>query len=196
MTVLTAEVNCEKLEKVLITDDDDGTTALITGISGFVGRHLVEYIKENHPDVEIHGIVRWRSSQNNLDAKLHMGDLNDISSLRLILREVKPDIIFHLAAQSYVDMSFRAPADTLKTNVVGTCNLLEAVKELKEGYGYDPIIHICSSSEVYGQVKEEELPITEENQFRPASPYAVSKVGEDMLALQYHLSWGLRTIRT
>jgi GDPmannose 4,6-dehydratase/GDP-4-dehydro-6-deoxy-D-mannose reductase len=108
------------------------------------------------------------------------------------LDEVKPERIFHLAAQSYVTTSFAAPADTLQTNVIGTVNLLDAVKILKLA----PLIHICSSSEVYGQVEEDELPIKETNMFRPASPYAVSKVGEDMIALQYFLSYGLKTIRT
>ena len=85
---------------------------------------------------------------------------------------------------------------TLQTNVIGTCNLLEAIKELKIAADYDPIVHICSSSEVYGQVKEEEVPITEDVPLRPASPYAVSKVGEDRLAFQYWLSWQIKTITT
>lgn len=175
--------------------------ALITGITGFVGSHLAEYILEHHPDVEVSGLVRWRSPMQNIEAiidkvALHHGNLQDFPSLKSILAEHKPDVIFHLAAQSYVDFSFVAPIDTLATNVVGTCNLLEVVRQLKQSAGYDPIIHICSSSEVYGQVREDEVPITEENPLRPASPYAVSKVGEDMLALQYWLSWKIRTIRT
>ena len=117
-------------------------------------------------------------------------------SLRRLLAEFRPDFIFHLAAQSYVDFSFIAPVDTLETNVVGTCNLLEVVRQLKDEQGYDPVIHICSSSEVYGQVRADEVPITEDNPLRPASPYAVSKVGEDMLALQYWLSWQIKTIRS
>src|SRR5262249_8408196 len=92
----------------------------------------------------------------------------------------------------YVTTSFVAPADTLHTNVIGTLNLLDAVRWAE----IDPAIHICSSSEVYGQVTAEEVPIAETNPFRPASPYAVSKVGEDMIALQYHLSYGLKVIRT
>jgi GDP-mannose 4,6-dehydratase len=95
-----------------------------------------------------------------------------------------------------VDFSFVAPVATLQANVIGTANLLEAVRQLKADSGYDPVIHICSSSEVYGQVKEDEVPIKEDNPFRPASPYAVSKVGEDMLAFQYWLSWKVKTIRT
>ncbi len=175
--------------------------ALITGITGFVGSHLAEYILEHHPEVEVSGLVRWRSPRQNIEAiqqriHLHQGNLQDFPSLKSILAGHKPDIIFHLAAQSYVDFSFVAPIDTLETNVVGTGNLLEVVKQLKQSDGYDPVIHICSSSEVYGQVKEDEIPITEDNPLRPASPYAVSKVGEDMLALQYWLSWKIRTIRT
>jgi GDP-mannose 4,6-dehydratase len=175
--------------------------ALITGITGFVGSHLAEYILEHHPKVEVSGLVRWRSPKQNIEAimdriVLHQGNLQDFPSLKSILAEHKPDVIFHLAAQSYVDFSFIAPIDTLQTNVVGTGNLLEVVKQLKQSAGYDPVIHICSSSEVYGQVKKDEIPITEDNPLRPASPYAVSKVGEDMLALQYWLSWKIRTIRT
>jgi GDP-mannose 4,6-dehydratase len=124
------------------------------------------------------------------------GDLTDIPSIKTILEKEKPDVIFHLAAQSYVPYSFSAPITTLETNIIGTCNLLEAVKELKIHHDYDPVIHVCSSSEVYGQVKEDEVPIRESNPFRPASPYAVSKVGEDMLAQQYWLSWKVKTIRT
>ena len=174
---------------------------LITGITGFVGSHLAEYILENHPDVEIAGLLRWRSPRSNIAAvadkvKLYFGDIQDLPSVQKVLSDYKPDVIFHLAAQSYVDFSFLAPIETLGTNVIGTCNLLEAVKGLKEADGYDPVIHICSSSEVYGQVRENEVPITENNPLRPASPYAVSKVGEDMLAFQYWLSWKIKTIRT
>jgi GDP-mannose 4,6-dehydratase len=175
--------------------------ALITGITGFVGSHLAEYILDNHPGIDVCGLVRWRSPKQNIEAimdriDLLQGNLQDFPSLKTMMAEHKPDVIFHLAAQSYVDFSFIAPIDTLETNVVGTCNLLEVVKQLKLSEGYDPVIHICSSSEVYGQVKEDEIPIKEGNPLRPASPYAVSKVGEDMLALQYWLSWKLKTIRT
>lgn len=174
---------------------------LITGITGFVGSHLADYILENHPEVEIIGLARWRSPKNNIDhildkITLEWGDLTDAFSLKAVLVKHRPDFIFHLGAQSYVDFSFIAPAMTLETNVVGTTNFLESIKELKEESGYDPVIHICSSSEVYGQVEEDEVPILETNQFRPASPYAVSKVGEDMIALQYWLSWKIKTIRT
>lgn len=174
---------------------------LITGITGFVGSHLADYILAEHPDVQILGLARWRSPKDNIKhildkITLCFGDLQDLPSLETILQEHKPDVIFHLAAQSYVDFSFLAPISTLQSNVIGTCNLLEAVKKLKINSNYDPIVHICSSSECYGQVKENEVPIKENNAFRPASPYAVSKVGEDMLGFQYWLSWGIKTIRT
>lgn len=173
----------------------------ITGISGFVGSHLAEYVISNHKNVKVVGFVRWRSPKDNIlgilnKIDLEYGDLQDLPSLKRVLSKHKPDAIFHLAAQSYVDFSFWAPVKTLEDNIIGTCNLLETVKELKQSSKYDPVIHICSSSEVYGQVNKNEVPIKEINQFRPASPYAVSKVGEDMLALQYWLSWGIKTIRT
>jgi len=188
-----------KPESCLITEQSDRAfnRALITGVSGFVGRHLVEFLKKEQPEIEIHGLVRYRSNVEKLEGiNLHYGDLNDFSSLLCLLEEVRPDCIFHLAASSYVDQSFIAPADTLHTNIIGTCNLLEAVKCLKLDLGYDPTIAVISSSEVYGQVKQDELPITEFNPFRPASPYAVSKVGEDMLAFLYHTAWGLKTLRS
>lgn len=174
---------------------------LITGITGFVGSHLAEYIISNSPKTKIVGLVRWRSPKGNIQhiqkkIILEYGDLKDLSSLSKIINNHKPNVIFHLAAQSYVDFSFLAPIKTLEDNIIGTCNLLEAVKKLKDTKNYDPIIHICSSSEVYGQVKKDEIPIKETNPFRPASPYAVSKVGEDMIALQYFLSWKIKTIRT
>ena len=170
---------------------------LITGITGMVGSHLAEYVLREHPEVEIHGLVRWRSPLENIHSirdrvHLHDAELRDLHSMIRLLEEVRPERIFHLAAQSYVQTSFRAPADTLHTNVIGTTNLLDAIRHT----GIDPKVHICSSSEVYGQVLENEVPIRESNEFRPASPYAVSKTGEDMIALQYFLSWGIQTVRT
>lgn len=174
---------------------------LITGITGFVGSHLADYILANHKNIKVVGFMRWRSPKDNIlgildKIDIEHGDLRDLPSLKRVLSKHKPDIIFHLAAQSYVDFSFWAPVKTLEDNIIGTCNLLETVKELKQSSEYDPIIHICSSSEVYGDVNKNEVPIKETNPFRPASSYAVSKVGTDMLGLQYWLSWGIKTIRT
>jgi GDPmannose 4,6-dehydratase/GDP-4-dehydro-6-deoxy-D-mannose reductase len=170
---------------------------LITGVTGMVGSHLAEYIVAEHPHVEVHGLVRWRSPLEHIAhlegaIQLHGGELRDLTSLMEVVRRVKPDRIFHLAAQSYVTSSFSAPADTMHTNVIGTTNLLETVRAAR----IDPMIHICSSSEVYGQVTADEVPIRETNPLRPASPYATSKVGEDMIALQYFLSYGIKTVRT
>lgn len=174
---------------------------LITGMTGFVGSHLADYILADFHKVQVFGLARWRSPTDNVrhilnKVSLEFGDLLDLSSLKAVLSKQQPDVIFHLAAQSYVPFSFSSPIVTLNTNIIGTCNLLEAVRELKFSSDYDPVIHICSSSEVYGQVKEDDVPIREDNPFRPASPYAVSKVGEDMLAFQYWLSWKVKTIRT
>ena len=170
---------------------------LITGITGMVGSHLAEYVLANHPGVEIHALIRWRSPRDNITGildkiTLHLGDLRDLNSLTRIMMEVKPDWIFHLAAQSYVDQSFLAPADTLTTNVIGTTNMLDAIRLA----GINPMIHVCSSSEVYGDVTKDEIPIREASPLRPASPYAVSKVGEDMVASQYTLSYGMKIMRT
>ena len=171
--------------------------ALITGITGFVGSHLAEYILAEHPGTEVCGIKRWRSPKDNIrgildKVELHDCDLRDLGSLVRVFGETRPDVIFHLAAQSFVPTSFNAPADTLDCNVIGTCNLLEAVRILK----LDPVIHICSSSEVYGQVLPEEVPIRETCPLRPVSPYAVSKVGEDMLGYMYWQAYTIRTLRT
>lgn len=174
------------------------TKVLITGITGFVGSHLADYLLENHADtVDVYGIKRWRSPKENIEhciekLKLYDADLRDLSSLLKVLGEVKPDMIFHLAAQSYVLTSYVAPVDTMDNNVLGTTNLLEAIHILKQ----DPLIHVCSSSEVYGQVRPEDVPITEDCPFRPASPYAASKCGEDMVALMYGIAYKQRIIRT
>jgi GDP-mannose 4,6-dehydratase len=172
---------------------------LITGITGFVGSHLVEYVLANHPGTEIHGIKRWRSPKENLrgvienpKVRLHDCDLRDLGSLIRVFGEVRPDVIFHLAAQSFVTTSYVAPIDTLDCNVLGTANLLEAIRILK----LDPVVHICSSSEVYGQVHPDEVPIRETCPLRPVSPYAVSKVGEDMLGFMYWEAYRIRTLRT
>lgn len=147
--------------------------------------------------MEVYGLKRWNSPLTDIQGvvdkiELINFDLGDPHSIYKAIEEVRPDRIFHLAAQSYVPMSFRAPVDTFRANVLGTVGILEAVRDL----GLDPVIHICTSSEVYGEVPEDELPITEATPFRPQSPYGVSKVAEDLTAYQYHASFGLRTLRT
>lgn len=178
------------------------TRAFITGLTGMVGSHLADYILE-HTDWEVHGLIRWRSPLDNIshllpriNAKdrvfLHYGDLNDSGSLFHILQDVQPDYIFHLAAQSYPKTSFDSPLDTLNTNILGTCRLLETVRILK----LQPIIHVCASSEVFGRVPKHKLPINEECTFHPASPYAISKVGTDLIGRYYAESYGLNVMTT
>lgn len=169
---------------------------LITGITGFAGSHLAEYLLKRG-DVEVFGIERWRSQKDNIShienrIRLIECDIRDAGSVRKCIERVRPDWIFHLAAQSFVVTSWHAPAETLSTNIIGNLNLLEAVREV----GIDPLIQIAGSSEEYGLVYEDELPVKETNPLRPLSPYAVSKVAQDLLGYQYHMSYGLRIIRT
>ncbi|MBC7254355.1 MAG: GDP-mannose 4,6-dehydratase [Actinobacteria bacterium] len=169
---------------------------LITGITGFVGSHLAEYAL-SRGGVEVYGTVRWRSRMENIEGildRVHLVDcdLRDAVAVRKTLEEIKPEYIFHLAAQSYVPTSWKAPAETLFTNIISELNLLEAMRDLD----LEARIHVAGSSEEYGLVFEHETPITEDNPLRPLSPYAVSKVAQDMLAYQYHRSYGLYTVRT
>jgi len=168
----------------------------ITGITGFVGSHLAEYAlgKEG---VEVYGAVRWRSRMDNvehIEDRLHLldCDLRDNVAVKKALEEVRPDYIFHLAAQSFVPTSWKAPAETLTTNILSELNLLESIRDLK----LDTRIQVAGSSEEYGLVFEYEAPIKEDNPLRPLSPYAVSKVAQDYLAYQYNKSYGIFTVRT
>lgn len=170
---------------------------LITGITGFAGSHLAEYILANHPDVRIFGFVRWRSRMDNIvhiqdKVELHEADIKDVISLKKALADIKPDRIFHLAAQSFVPASWRLPAETFAINAIGQINLFEALLSLK----LNPKIHIAGSSEEYGHVNPDEVPMKETNPLRPLSPYAVSKVAQDLLAYQYFKSYGMKTVRT
>jgi GDP-4-dehydro-6-deoxy-D-mannose reductase len=170
---------------------------LITGITGFAGSHLAEYILSNHSRVDVFGIVRWRSRMDNIlqiqdKIKLVEADLKDMVSLRAVLADVKPDRIFHLAAQSFVPTSWKCPAETLAINAIGEINLFESILALNQA----PKIQIAGSSEEYGQVFSNEIPMKETNPLRPLSPYAVSKVAQDLLAFQYHKSYAVRAIRT
>ena len=170
---------------------------LITGITGFAGSHLAEYILSQHGGVEVFGTVRWRSRMDNIQPildKIHLfeADLKDMVSLKKCLSESQPDRIFHLAAQSFVPTSWICPSETFAINALGEINLFEAALSLK----INPRIHIAGSSEEYGMVNPDEVPMTEENPLRPLSPYAVSKVAQDLLAYQYFKSYGMDTVRT
>lgn len=173
-------------------------SALITGIGGSGGSYLAEYIVEHHPEVKVHGFARWHSStQDNLHAlrgkiTVHEVDLNDFGSVIAALQEVKPDAIFHLAAHANVRASFITPQTVLSNNILGTGNLFEGIRIAK----LDPLIQLCSTSEVYGQVQPHEVPIREEQAMRPASPYAVSKVAQDLLGYTYFVAYKMRIIRT
>jgi len=169
--------------------------ALITGLTGFVGSHLADYLLGLK--YEVHGIKRWRSPDDNIRhlkqrVRIHDCDIIDYTAVQGVLQEVKPDRIYHLAAQSYVPTSWTAPDDTLTTNIRGNLNFLQAIKEL------DLVtrIQVAGSSEEYGLVLPEETPITEDNPLRPLSPYGVSKVAQDLLSYQYHQSYGIHVVRT
>ena len=166
---------------------------LISGITGFVGSHLAELLlKEGN---EVYGTCRWRSKLDNiegLNVKLINADLRDSLSMETAVREANPEYIFHLAAQSYVYSSWRAPVDTIDTNVIGTVNLLEAVRKVNPKI----VVQFAGSSEEYGMVYENEVPITEDNPLRPLSPYGVSKVAGDKLCYQYVQSYGLNIVIT
>lgn len=169
---------------------------LITGITGFVGSHLAEYLL-GLPGIEVSGMRRWRSRTEHID---HLGgriaivecDLRDQVSVTRAIQQVRPDKIFHLAAQSFVPTSWHAPEESLHTNILGTLHLFEAVRQA----GLDPWIQVAGSSEEYGMVRPDEVPIRETNPLRPLSPYGVSKVGADMLGYQYHQSFRMKIVRT
>jgi GDP-4-dehydro-6-deoxy-D-mannose reductase len=169
---------------------------LITGFTGFVGSHLADYLVARG-DVEVFGTYRWRSRLDNVE---HLGtrvrrvecDVRDAAAVRRALRDVRPDRIFHLAAQSFVPTSWLAPGETLSGNVLGQVNLFEAMRDLD----LPARVHIAGSSEEYGLVLPDEVPIREDSPLRPLSPYGVSKVAQDLLAYQYWKSYRLHVVRT
>jgi len=176
--------------------------ALITGITGMVGSHLADFLLE-HTDWEIYGMCRWRSPLDNISHlvprinakdRVHLlyGDLRDFLSIHDVVSKSQPDYVFHLAAQSYPKTSFESPLDTLETNIQGTANVLEAIRKL----GLNPVTHVCASSEVFGRVPKEKLPIDEECTFHPASPYAISKVGTDLVGRYYAEAYGMTVMTT
>lgn len=172
---------------------------LITGITGFVGSYLAEFLLEkDNINIEVYGIKRWRSRMENIEhikdkITLIECDLRDASSVTNCIEEIQPDKIFHLAAQSFVPTSWHAPAETLTTNLLCTLNIFEAVRKANL---INTKIQIAGSSEEYGMVYENEVPIKETNPIRPLSPYGVSKVAHDLLGYQYYMSYKLNIVRT
>ena len=167
-----------------------------------VGSHLADYLLEN-TDWEVYGLVRWNDKMDNIEhlmplinnkERIHLlnADINDLASLLTCFKESNPDYVFHLAAQSYPKTSFTAPIETLETNILGTAKVLEAIRVLKQ----DPVVHVCASSEVFGRVPKEFLPIHEDVTFHPASPYAISKVGTDLVGRFYGEAYGMTVITT
>ena len=172
---------------------------LITGISGSGGSYLAEYIVNNHPDVEVHGISRWHSttSHNNLadiidKVQLHETDLTDLSAVIRTLETVKPDGIFHIASYANVRASFITPLSVLQNNIMGTANLFEAIRLS----GITPYVQLCSTSEVYGMVDPKDVPIKETCPINAVNPYSVSKVTQDLLGQSYFLCYQQKIIRT
>ena len=177
------------------------TKALITGICGFVASHLARHLLEMKD--EVIGSYRWQEDSSRIDEikdkiKMVYMDLNDQISILRVLTLNKPEHIYHLAAESFVPYSYEVPIQTIETNTLGTARLLEAVRFIKEfiDKDYDPRIHVCSSSEYYGKVDENEIPINENNEVRPGNQYAVGKVGADSAAYFYYKYYGLKIIRT
>ena len=176
--------------------------ALITGFTGMVGSHLADHLLA-HTDWDLTGLLRWNEDLRNVEHLLDRvnqkdrvglvyGDLNDHPSLARAIDQVRPDYVFHLAAQSYPQQSFVAPIETLQTNILGTAGLLDAIHRS----GLRPVVHVCASSEVFGRVGKEHLPIDEETPFHPASPYAISKVGTDLVGRFYAEAYGLCVMTT
>jgi len=177
--------------------------ALITDITGMVGSHLADYLIDR-TDWEVIGMCRWRSPLDNIARhvsninknnriSLLYGDLRDYVSIHDVVSKSKPDYVFHLAAQSYPKTSFESPLDTFETNIQGTAHVLEA---LRKNDLSKAIVHVCASSEVFGRVAKEKLPIDEECSFHPASPYAISKVGTDLIGRYYAEAYGMNVMTT
>ncbi len=170
---------------------------LITGITGFSGSHLAEYLVALDGGVEVFGTYRIRSRMDNiahLQGHIHLVEceLKDSHSVNALIDQVRPDYLFHLAAQSFVPTSWNAPRDTLINNILAEINLFEAIRL----HALTPRIQIAGSSEEYGLVHPEETPINESRPLRPLSPYGVSKVTQDLLGYQYYQSYGLDIVRT
>jgi len=167
---------------------------LITGAGGFVGGHLATFLCRETP-LELHGTLlngETRPELATLGVATHTLDLRDAGSVQRLLADVRPERIYHLAGQAYVPQSFETPWETLEINVRGPLNLFQALHELNLT---DTRILVIGSAEMYGLVRPEQSPLTEATPFAPPSPYSVSKIAQDMLALQFFLSYKMFTVR-
>lgn len=172
---------------------------LVTGIDGFAGSWLAETLLQE--GAEVHGLIRMRAvpqlrNISNIRDKitLHTGDLMDLPFLLSTLEKNQINTVFHLAAQSYVPQSFNAPLEAYNFNIIGTANMLEAIR-LADKTTIEAM-HFAGSSEEYGLVKENEVPIKESNPLRPLSPYAVSKVAGDLMCFAHYKAYGIPVVRT
>lgn len=166
--------------------------ALITGVSGFAGSHLADYLT-THTDLEVYGVDRHGSERPGLSegVKILRGDLCDLETVMQIMGQIQPDYIFHLAAQAFVPLSWHDPWATMENNIRAQLNVLEAAIV----QGDSTRVLVVGSADEYGLVTPDELPICETNPLRPYSPYAVSKIAQDMLGYQYFVSHKLPVIR-
>jgi GDP-4-dehydro-6-deoxy-D-mannose reductase len=217
MTTETRHAIYETKGRAREFSEERGNTmkVLITGITGFVGSHLLDYITKisesasppisvtdyktgalivPNPAIKVYGLKRPRSPMDNIysSAELLDCDITDYHSVQAVINTVKPDRIFHLAAQSYVPLSWAAPQATFTINVLGTLNILEAMRQKSP----NARMLFAGSSEEYGMVKPSECPITEDQPLRPLSPYGVSKVAGELLCRQYVRSYNLHVVTT
>ena len=176
------------------------TNVLITGVTGFVGSHMADYLLD-HTDTHIYATKRWMEDTTNVKHLIDNPrfefvdcDLLDGLSVHRAVHVSKPDKVFHFAAQSFPELSFKTPIITLQTNVIGTTHLLESLKSSP----YDPAIVSVSTSEVYGMPDptKDEIPIKETNPIRPANPYSISKVAHDLMSQYYHKAYGMKIVIT
>jgi GDP-4-dehydro-6-deoxy-D-mannose reductase len=167
--------------------------ALITGIAGFAGSHLAEYLLAE-TSLEVWGVLREHDTHiAHLRHRLHLlyGDLTDPDITQVILARTQPDYVFHLAGQAFVGESWDNPWATMEPNIRSQVNVLAVAADL----GLEARLLVVGSNEEYGSIRPDDLPIDEDTPLRPNSPYGVSKVAQDFLGLQYHLSHGLHTVR-
>lgn len=165
---------------------------LITGVTGFVGHYLAEYIADVAPKAEVWGLISDAEPGEAPPTVTEVsGDLTDFPSLVTAVENARPEIVFHLAASSSVSSSWERPGRVLEVNAVGTVNFFEALRMLEEA----PRVVVSSSAEIYGPVPADRQPIVEDFPLRPISPYAVSKASLDLIAAQYHCGFGLPTVR-